>query len=177
MIFLVQITERVGPMCLFYNTSGGIIIGVGYYFYHGCVSRCLDGSKWKAQNLVVGGRLKWRNVLGIITYCLLLIACDVFVYLTLYFSKRAHINAGIIMTFWAMDPLLMAFTDRVIFKQRIEYFHYIGMLAIIACSAVLSLSDYVYSEEKADLSSTASESPTWVAVVIGLITPITFTTF
>lgn len=115
-VFLVQITEKVGPVCLFYNTSGGIIIGVGYYFYHGCLSRCIKDGKWKPQHFIVDGRLKWRNVVGIIAYCLLLITCEVFVYLTLFFSERAQINAGIIMTFWSVDPLFMALADRVFFK-------------------------------------------------------------
>ena len=151
-VFLVQITEVVGPVCIFYNTSGGIIIGFVYYFYIGVVGPCFRGKKMKDQNFILDGQIKWRNVVGMVAYCLLLIACEVFVYLTLFFSKRAKINPGIITTIWSVDPLFMAFSDKVFFKQKMEYYHYVGMMAIIVCSVILSMSDYVYSEEVVDLS-------------------------
>ena len=60
-------------------------------------------------------------------------------FLTMYFSALAHINVGIIATMWSITPLFMAIIDCCIFKEKLEYCHFIGMVSIIACTIVLSL--------------------------------------
>jgi len=37
---------------------------------------------------------------------------------TMFFAALAHVNAGIITTVWAVNPLYMALTDYFIFKLK-----------------------------------------------------------
>ena len=67
--------------------------------------------------------------------------------LTMWFSGLARINVGVITTIWAVNPLFLAIFDSIIFKQKLFYYHYIGMLSIVGCTLIISLSRLFYNNE------------------------------
>lgn len=125
---------------------------------------------------MVNGRLKGSRLLALAIYCSLLLICEILSYSTIFFADRAVVNVGVITTIWSIDPMCMALSDYVLFGQKLKYYHIIGVLAIVACSAVISMSDYVF-EDSPSTYLQVKKSPTWVAVVFGLVAPIAFTTY
>eukprot|EP00356_Strombidium_inclinatum_P000909 CAMPEP_0170512328 /NCGR_PEP_ID=MMETSP0208-20121228/66789_1 /TAXON_ID=197538 /ORGANISM="Strombidium inclinatum, Strain S3" /LENGTH=203 /DNA_ID=CAMNT_0010795947 /DNA_START=362 /DNA_END=970 /DNA_ORIENTATION=+ len=71
--------------------------------------------------------------------------------------------------------------DAIIFKQKLQYFHLIGMVAIVICTVLLSLSGVISPKEPAldEIDAAAPTGaaimPTWVPVLFGVITPMSFT--
>lgn len=95
----------------------------------------------------------------------------------MYFAAEANVNVGVITTIWSVNPLFMAIVDYIVFKQQLKYYHVLGTISIVLCTIVISLSGVV--EGKGDVAvETEIEpmTPTWVPVLFGLITPISFTT-
>lgn len=91
------------------------------------------------------------------------------------FAAKAHINAGVIITIWSVNPLFMAICDKIFFNQSLRYFHFLGMFSIVICTIVISLSGMVNSKTTdASVVGLAPSIPTWVPVIFGIITPMTF---
>lgn len=58
-------------------------------------------------------------------------------------------NPGVINTLSSLDPLFMAIIDFILFGQKLKYYHIIGVAAIVACSVIISLSDYFTKKDGA----------------------------
>ena len=80
-----------------------------------------------------------RNLIGFIGYSVCLLGSQNMMYLTLYFASAADVNAGVIITLWSIDPLMLAFFDRVVFKEKLKCYHIQGMVSILICSLTISL--------------------------------------
>ena len=59
--------------------------------------------------------------------------------LCMYYATKAGINVGVITVIWSVNPLLMAIGDRIFYKRRIKYYHYIGLIAIMLCTICIAL--------------------------------------
>lgn len=88
------------------------------------------------------------------------------------FAARAKINAGVIITIWSVNPLFMAVCDKLIFGQKLRYFHSLGMFAIVVCTIVISLAGIGSKQTAVD--SVEPTAPAWIPVLFGLVTPMTF---
>jgi drug/metabolite transporter (DMT)-like permease len=99
---------------------------------------------------------------------------------TMIFAGKAHINVGIIVTIWSVNPMFVAVADYFVNGQKLQYFHILGMSSMVVCSVLISLNSIVNKTEVADTSDTAlDEAPTvpvWVPILFGLLTPVCFTT-
>ena len=60
-------------------------------------------------------------------------------FLTMYFAALAKINVGVIVTIWSMNPLFMALCDYILFRNKLNWYDQMGMLAIGLCIILLSL--------------------------------------
>jgi drug/metabolite transporter (DMT)-like permease len=72
----------------------------------------------------------------------------------------------------------MALVDYKVFGQKLQYFHVLGTLAIVLCTIVISLSGVIEGGDEATevgVEVVAPAVPTWVPVIFGLITPVSFT--
>tara|TARA_B110000285_G_C14933187_1_gene518311 strand:+ start:126 stop:554 length:429 start_codon:yes stop_codon:yes gene_type:complete len=100
--------------------------------------------------------------------------------LTMYFATDAGINVGVVTVIWSVNPLLMALADRIIYKTKLKYYHYVGLLAIMICTIVIALVGAGKSpsaEIKAiELYETKEKTPAWIPVLFGIVTPCMFTT-
>ena len=57
---------------------------------------------------------------------------------------------GLITTIWSVNPLFLAIMDAIVFSQKLKYFHVIGMISIVICTVVLSISGVVNTEGMAE---------------------------
>lgn len=96
----------------------------------------------------------------------------------MYFANTAGVNVGVITTIWSVNPLFMAVADYLIYGQRLQYFHIIGLIAIVACTICISLSSVVGAQPaplQANMVADHLKDPIWIPIVFGILTPVTFT--
>jgi drug/metabolite transporter (DMT)-like permease len=60
--------------------------------------------------------------------------------LTMYYSHKADINVGIVATLWLSSPIFTAILDYLLNSTKISNYHISGMVLMIACGALISLS-------------------------------------
>lgn len=58
---------------------------------------------------------------------------------TMWFAALANVNIGLITVIWAVNPFFMSVADYLIFKHSLKYFHWIGLVAIVGSTIILSL--------------------------------------
>ena len=68
------------------------------------------------------------------------------VVITLYLSAKAGVNAGLITSIWSITPFCFSVAERVLYGTKMQVNHFIGMLLIMACAILLSLSSVIYPE-------------------------------
>ena len=95
-------------------------------------------------------------------------------FFTMEFATQAKINVGIITTIWCINPLFMAIMDFIIFRTRLEYYHFIGSFSIIVCSILIGMSkiNMNYSIVKVEEIGI----PAYIPVIFSILTPMCFTT-
>ena len=69
-------------------------------------------------------------------------------FLTMYYAARAEVNVGLITTIWSVNPLFMAIGVFVFFKEKLELYHFVGMILIVICTVLLSLSTVISPKEE-----------------------------
>ena len=105
----------------------------------------------------------------------------------MWFAALANINVGLITVIWSINPLYMAAVDYFLFKTKLKTFHLVGTILIVACTVLLSLKPILVPIEpgaagaKKEVVSEAPKIvkdgellPTWMPVLFGILTPITF---
>lgn len=75
---------------------------------------------WVNQNLITGGRINLRNLLGFVIMCFLQVIVLNMVLFTLYFSVKAELNSGISTSIWSVTPFFMSFADYLIFGNKLK---------------------------------------------------------
>jgi drug/metabolite transporter (DMT)-like permease len=81
-----------------------------------------------------------------------------------------------ITTIWTVYPLYSALADRLMFKTRLKYYHWVGMLCMIACSCAISGQGIINQMKALHTEIVVFQKvPTWIPVLFGLLTPVTFT--
>lgn len=66
------------------------------------------------------------------------------------YSQQAGVNEGIITSVWAVTPLFGALFDYIIFGVKLSQKHLIGVFALVACAALISLSSVVNQASSKD---------------------------
>ena len=103
--------------------------------------------------------------------------------LTIYFAGLAKINTGLIVSIWSITPFGYALFDKILFGFKLELNHYIGMVFILICAVILSLTSVIYPAPLPHIQlvdpKTISDKPipAVVPVIFGLLTPCVFTFF
>ena len=132
------ITAQVdGLTCIFYISAGAVFCGACHIIYNSCKAQ----TGWHNQNLIVGGNVRWMNVLRFGIQCCLFFGIQSFIFLTMYYSHMADVNVGIITTIWSIQPLAAAILDFIIYQERLYLHHMIGMIFIVGSALCISLSN------------------------------------
>jgi drug/metabolite transporter (DMT)-like permease len=135
------------------------------------------GTKWYDQNIIVDGKFKPINLFGFFTYCFVYVLVNNMCFVTMYLTNQAGINVGLITTIWAIFPLYSAIADRLLFGTRLYYFHWLGLLSIIACSLFIGAQGIIDVENQKKAHVVASRVPTWLPIMMGFLSPVSFAMF
>lgn len=85
------------------------------------------------------------------------------------FAAQANMNEGIVSTIWAVTPLFGAIFDYACFRVRLSSKHLLGVCALVACAACISLSSLLKDSSPGDAAlPTASVHPI-LPVIIAVI--------
>jgi len=136
-------------LCIFYFSPGTILTSIIFFTIRGVQNkRNPDINKlWTDQNLIIDGQVRWKNVVGYACFACCYFCIQNLAFLTIFFASKADINVGLITTIWSVNPLFMAIMDSIFFSQKLQYFHVIGMISIVACTVVLSLSGVIFPKD------------------------------
>ena len=110
--------------------------------------------------------------------------------MTMYFSHMSGINVGVITTIWSVQPLIAAIIDWIVYRQQLGFHHIIGMILVILGAIAIGTTGIAKNKENLlniEQSRAASsdgmayhpvlqdqQSPTWIALLWGFITPCFF---
>ena len=83
------------------------------------------------QNIIVDGTLRKKNLVLFIAYCILYFYIMNMCIFTMYFANKAGVNVGVITTITSINPFFTAFADYLMYKNRMQYFHFLGMVIIV----------------------------------------------
>ena len=88
-------------------------------------------------------------------------------------SRAAGLNIGIAQCIWALNPFLVAVVERVFWGVGLVRSQVFGMLALVACTILVSLSQ-LFQAEATDQALTVSNGQTsiYAAVLCSLAMPI-----
>ena len=92
----------------------------------------------------------------------------------MFFANRAEINVGVIITIFSLEPILNQIAAYFLFDEKILYHHVIGLLSILLCSICISMKDLIAPAAK---DVTEVQYPSWIPVVFGLVTPMSFCSY
>ena len=68
------------------------------------------------------------------------------VILALKAARRSGLNIGIIEAIWSIAPFCIAFAEWIIYKVGLKLYQIVGMIAIVAMTILISLSDLFNDE-------------------------------
>jgi len=69
--FIVELSNNVGPFAIFYFASGAVFSGLVHNFIEAFNSKREGGPFWNDQNLIVDGKIAWKNILAFLAFCCL----------------------------------------------------------------------------------------------------------
>ena len=100
------------------------------------------GTCWTDLNIKDShtGKIKWVSVLGYNTFALNYITIQFLVMTTFSMCFQAGLNAGIVTTIWAINPLFTALFDKILFGQSLATRHLVGVICLVFSAAAISLS-------------------------------------
>ena len=62
-------------------------------------------------------------------------------------AKLAGLNIGIAQSVWALNPFMVAVMERVVWGVGLKRYQIIGMISIVVCTILVSLSELFQSNE------------------------------
>ena len=92
-------------------------------------------------------------------------------------SLKADLNIGLCVAIWAINPFFAALADLIIYRIGLKLNHIIGMLFLVVCGVLISLSSMVMSEPEQVESVTPSYStiPAIYPILFSIVMPIVCT--
>ena len=93
------------------------------------------------------------------------------------FAHRAGLNIGIAQSIWALNPFMVAVVERVVWGVGLKSFQILGMLALVTCTILVSLSELFAKGSSDDVVVIDGKTPTYVAVLVTLLMPAVCTAF
>ena len=121
------------------------------------------------------------GVLGFVGFCLSYLLVQIMAFVTMWFANLANVNPGIITVIWALGPLYTALADRWLFHQKLQSYHYVGMVLIITCAILIALSPIISPPEVpvvvgefGELKPVVTALGSWAPVLMAVFTPVAF---
>ena len=143
LFFLGKIVSSAGMFTLFYSQSGVFISSVCYFTYKATQNYRESDVFWVDVNLKKDGKIWWKNVLSLVTFVCVHLSCHQLAYLSVWAAYQSKTNPGIICVIWLINPIMMSIGDLILFGQKLKLYHIIGIISIVVCGSIISLSKNV----------------------------------
>ena len=108
-----HIAAEYGVLSIFYLASGQILSGALWYIVV-IIKGCFGAEVNLNQNIIINGKINWKNVLAFIIYSLSLFLIQNVIQINLFFSDKAGINVGIMTIIWRFNCFMTALADYII---------------------------------------------------------------
>lgn len=93
--------------------------------------------------MIKDGHLVPLNFLGFLAFTFIIFLNQNLINMTIWTAGLANVNAGVVTVIWSAMPIFNAIADYLLFKGKLERHHWIGMIMIIICSALISLKSVI----------------------------------
>ena len=161
----------MGMSSIYYFCSGSLIFSIVYFLYQ---------REWNKMNADNRGMLdnangsrgpkvllrKWDSN-AFDWWSLFIILCgaafQVGIYsaivMTFKVAKMADLNIGISQAIWSVNPFLISILERVVYGTPFEFKQVWGMLCLIACAILVSLSEVFQGKPEDDSAAVIIDDP------------------
>lgn len=95
------------------------------------------------MNLKRNGKIDWFNVFCLFGYAFMYFFNVNVVFLTVYYANRANINVASVTVMWSANPIYLAILDYLIYKNKLQFRHIIGILLLVICAILIALSGII----------------------------------
>jgi drug/metabolite transporter (DMT)-like permease len=134
------VTSKMGMTAFFYQAPGNVLACCLYHLAQIIKNFGTRGVLWNDQNIIIGGKLNVRNLLGMACYTCTQTLVISFSLLTVFMATQAQLNPGIATALWAVSPFFYAFYDHLFFSNKLQTNHWIGITMTVAAAVLISLS-------------------------------------
>lgn len=183
---------NLGPSGLLFFNSGAVTFCLAYFIYEDCTAKRIEG---KGNNIVSrflskffnnnpDGTTNWRGVIAILANCFIIIGIFMAVLTSLGLAIKAGINIGLVVSIWAIGPFLAALLDLFCYRVPMQTFHIIGMIAMLTCAILISLSGGPPVEDATNVVKEAATTvaaaskdliPAWIPILFAPVMPLVCT--
>jgi drug/metabolite transporter (DMT)-like permease len=93
---------------------------------------------------------------------------------TLDLALRANLNIGIVTTIWAINPFTSALMDWIIYGDVLKLHHWFGMILLVICAVLISLSSLVTEEDSIESEDGKIKVliPAYIPILMSFCMPI-----
>ena len=81
-----DLNTKVGPASIFYIATGQVVLSMGYLCYDMFFNHRQNGTWWPNHNLIINGKLKTKNLIGFLSFCLIFFLIQNMALLSIYFA-------------------------------------------------------------------------------------------
>ena len=173
----------LGMKSVNYFNSGGLVFAICYFIYNKewTKTNSLDGKSNGEPKVLM---MTWDNKFDWFTFffCIVSAVMQMFTYFAIIicfkFSHKAGLNIGIAQSIWALNPFMVAVVERVFWGKGLKIFQILGMIALVICSVLVSLSELFTGDgSDQEVVIVDGKTPIYVAVLVTLIMPAVCTVF
>jgi len=92
-------------------------------------------------------------------------------------SILAQVNQGVVTSLFSLNSIFMAIIGTLLFKERMHFNHYLGILLLFSCSILISFADDSSKTATFEvMGDTVSKASPVIAVIFAILCPLGFAT-
>ena len=127
-----------------YFCSGSLVFTILYFIYNNECSKRNSVANLRKRKVLLrtwDNQFDWK----VLCFCIISAGGQICTYLSIIlcykYSHKAGLNIGIAQAIWALNPFMVALQEKVVYGVQIKSYQVAGMLLIVACSVLVSLSE------------------------------------
>lgn len=121
-----------------------------------------------------GGGIRWIVIWYLIADMVINFLSALTFLLSLQYALLAGINQGVVTTLYSFTSIVMALIGRLVFKEAIRVHHMVGLILLVACAAIISVSGGGGAEDVVILGQHERRVSPIYAVLMAMLCPFAF---
>lgn len=199
-VFIGKISA-LGIKSVNYFNTGSLIFSIFFFIYkrewarrnRGPPPGLLDKDRRKVLTRKWNSNeFDWWSVFICLVGAMFQVAIYVSIAYTFKLANMAGLNIGISQAIWAINPFQITFLEWLFYKQKFNFNQIWGMLALVLCAVIVSLSEVLLPQEEEEVVVSTSQGgamvfpnekptekklPIYAAILFSLIMPSVCTLF